>query len=164
MDKETFLNIFKDSIRAITDERYFLTERGYQCALFAELRNKAHIEQIFSGNAIVEPEYQKTRRKQGIAIRPDIIIHIPYETGIYDNRRSGNFVVIELKQKASESKAREDFNKLDLMFKKLGYPLGIFLNINSANTFSNCYTGDYPERLHCFAVRLVNHEVIIYEQ
>lgn len=164
MDKETFLNIFRDSIRAITDSRYFSNERAYQAALFAELKNKANIEQIFSSDAILEPEYQKTLRKHRITIRPDIIIHVPYKKGMHSNRRGGNFVVIQLKRKASKSKAREDFDKLDLMFEKLDYPLGIFLNINSANTFFNCYTGDYSERLHCFAVRLVNHEVVIYEQ
>ena len=166
MDKEVFLDTFRDSIRAITDSRYFLTERGYQGQLIAEMESRTNIEQIFLGNAIFEQEYQKTLKNHGINIRPDIILHVPYEKGIYHNRRSGNLVVIQVKLKASVGKAREDFDKLDLMFDKdkLDYPLGIFLNINSDNTFSNYYTGDYPERLYCFAVRLVDDEVVIYEQ
>ena len=164
MDKEVFLDTLRDSIRAITDRRYFSTERGYQGQLIAELNSRANKEQILPGKVILEQEYQKTLRKQGITIRPDIIIHVPYEKRMYSNRRAGNFVVIQVKLNATVRKAREDFGKLDSMFQKLDYPLGIFLNINSADTFFDCYTGDYPERLHCFAVRLVSHEVVIYEQ
>ncbi len=164
MDKDVFLDTFRDSIRAITGDRYFSNERAYQAALFAELKSKGNIQQIFSIDAIPETEYQKILIKHGITIRPDLILHVPYKEEMYENRRSGNFVVIQLKRKASVRKAREDFDKLDLMFQKLGYPLGIFLNINSANTFSNHYTGDYPERLYCFAVILINHEVVIHEQ
>ncbi len=162
--KEVFLNTLRDSIRAITDGRYFSNERGYQGALIAELKSKAKIEKIFSKNAIVEQEYPKTLGKHGINIVPDITIYVPYEKGMYSNRRGGNFVVIQLKRKASVLKAREDFDKLDLMFEKLDYPLGIFLNINSAKTFFESYTGHFPERLHCLAVRLLNQEVVIYEQ
>ena len=163
MDKGAFLNVFKDSIGAITNGRYFSSERGYQGALCTELSSRANIEQIFSGYAIVEQEYQKTLIAHGINIRPDIIMHVPYKKGMYSNRRGGNFVVIQLKRKASVHKAKEDFDKIDLMFKELDYPLGIFLNINSANTFFEYYMGNYPERLHCFAVTLVNSEVVIYE-
>jgi len=163
MDKEVFLDAFRDSIRAITDIRYFRNERGYQGQLITELSRRAN-GQIFPDNAIWEQEYQKTAGKHGLRIRPDIILYVPYEKGLYGDRRSGNFVVIQIKRKASIDKAREDFNKLDLMFKNLDYPLGIFLNLNSAKTFFDYYTGNYPERLHCFAVRLLNHEVVIYEQ
>lgn len=64
---------------------------------------------------------------------------------------------------STQIELNQDFDKLDLMFRELDYPLGIFLNINSANTFIDHYTGDYPERLHCFAVRLVNHKAVIME-
>ena len=129
-----------------------------------QMNSRANIKQIFPDNAIWEQEYQKTLKNHGVNIRPDIIIHIPYEVGIYDNRASGNFIVIQLKLNAYVRKAREDFDKLDLMFEKLDYPLGIFLNIASTKTFLDQYEGSYPKRLHCFAVRLVNNEVIIYEQ
>ena len=161
MDRETFLDAFRDSIRAITNSRYFSNERGYQGQLIVELQSRAR--HIFPSNVIWEQEYQKTLKNQGIKIRPDIIIHTPYDEKMHSNRRSGNFVVIQLKRRASVDRAREDFDNLNSMF-KLDYQLGIFLNINSANTFSNCYTGDYPKRLHYFAVQLVNDEVVIYEQ
>lgn len=163
MNKEQFLSIFRDSIQAITDERYFSTERGYQGQLLAELNSKLNIEQIFPGNPIVEQEYQKTLDNHGITIRPDIIIHTPYERRIHENRRAGNLIVIQIKREASNDEAKEDFDKLDLMFEKLDYPLGIFLNINSSNTFFDIYSGDYNGRLCCFAVRLVNNKVVIYE-
>jgi len=163
MKKESFLKIFKDSLRAITDKRYFSTERGYQGQLLIELNKRLEIEPIFPSEVIVEQEYQKVLEKHGITIRPDIIIHIPYEEGIYPNRRTGNFIVIQLKLRASESQAREDFDKLDLMFEKLEYPLGIFLNIDSNKTFFDCYSGNYKDRLHCFAVQLINKEVALYE-
>lgn len=162
MIKELFLKIFRESIRAITDKRFFSTERGYQGQLLTEL-NKRRLEQIFLGRAIVEQEYQKTLDNHGITIRPDIIIHIPHEEGIYQNRRTGNFVVIQLKRRASEDAANDDFKNLDLMFEKLNYPLGIFLNVDSDKTFFDNYSGKYNERLHCFAVRLINKEVDICE-
>ena len=157
------MEIFKESIRAITDRRYFLTERGYQGQLLAELNKRLKIEQIFPGKPIVEQEYQKTLENQGITIRPDIIIHIPYERGVAQNRQSGNFVVIQLKLEASEKVAKEDFDKLDSMFEKLKYPLGIFLNINSNKTFYDSYSSNYKKRLHCFAVQLVNNKVVLHE-
>ena len=163
MNKNLFLNMFKDSIRAITDRRYFSTERGYQGQLLAKLTNNLDIERIFPGDPTVEQEYQKTLKNHGIKIRPDIIIHIPYERGAAENRRSGNYVAIQIKLKASKRRAKEDFRKLNLMFEKLNYPLGIFLNINSNKTFYDSYSGNYKERLHCFAVQLVNNEVVLHE-
>jgi hypothetical protein len=164
MDKNLFLNIFKDTIRAITDKRYFSTERGYQGQLLAELnRRMESIKLIFQRESILEQEYQKTLDKHEITIRPDIIIHIPYEREGSKNRSSNNFVVIQIKLNASERRAKEDFRKLNLMFEKLSYPLGIFLNINSNETFYNSYSGDYKARLYCFAARLVNKEVVLHE-
>ncbi len=164
MDKEIFLNIFRDSIMAINNVCYFSDERAFQGELLAQMTSSANLKQIFPDNAILQQEYQKTLKEHGINIRPDLILHIPYETGSYDNRDSGNFVAIQLKRKASKSKAEEDFGNLDLMFEKLNYPLGIFLNIDSTKTFFDNYIGNYRERLHCFAVRLVSQEVVIYEQ
>ena len=164
MNKDPFLNIFRDTIRAITDKRYFSTERGYQGQLLAELsRRMASIKRIFPSEPNVEQEYQKTMDKHGITIRPDIIIHIPYEREVSENRGSNNFIVIQIKLNASEKRAKEDFRKLNFMFEKLNYPLGIFLNINSNRTFYDSYSGDYKGRLHCFAVRLVNNEAVLHK-
>jgi hypothetical protein len=40
------------------------------------------------------------------------------------------------------------------MFRELRYELGIFVNIDSGDTFFDRYAGDFSDRLHCFAVRL----------
>lgn len=163
MNKVLFLSLLRDSILAIVHKRYFSTERGYQGQLLTELNKRVNLEQIFPGNPIVEQEYQKTLDKHGISKRPDISIHIPYDRRMHSSRRVGNFIVIQLKLRASEGKAKEDFNKLDLMFEKLSYPLGIFLNIDSDNTFFDRYSGNYRDRLHCFAVRLINSEAYVHE-
>lgn len=163
MNKEEFLHMFKNSVKAITERHYFSTERGYQGRLLAELTNNSNIKRIFPDDPTVEQEYQKTLENHGIRIRPDIIVHIPYERGMSEDRRRGNFVVIQIKLKASESKAKEDFCKIDLMFEKLGYPLGIFLNIDSDTTFFDRYSGRYKDRLHCFAVQLVKNKVTLHE-
>lgn len=164
MNKKTFIDILRESIFAITEKRYFSTERGYQGQLLGELmKNGPHIKQIFPNNPSIEQEYQKTLANHGITIRPDIIIHIPYEREAAQNRHSDNFVVIQLKLRASEKVAKDDFDKLDLMFVKLNYPLGIFLNIDSNKTYFNSYSGKYKDRLHCFATQLVDKKVVLYE-
>jgi hypothetical protein len=160
---DCFLDKFRNSLIAITNLRYFSSERAYQGALIAELQNKVNIKEIFSSNAIVEQEYQKTLEAHGINIRPDLIIHVPFD-GINNNRASDNYVVIQLKLKASEKKAEKDFDDLDSMFEKLNYRMGIFLNINSTKTFFDHYQGKYKEQIHCFAVKLIDSEVKIYEQ
>lgn len=102
MNREKFLDAFRSSIQAINNKRYFSTERGYQRQLLAELKNNLDIEKLFDGNTIVEQEYQKTLEKHGIRIRPDIIIHVPYKREMHKNRLKNNFVVIQIKCKASE--------------------------------------------------------------
>jgi hypothetical protein len=155
--------MFRDSLSAITDERLFSSERGYQGRLVAELINRLNVMPIFPGDPVVEQEYQKTLRNHGIRIRPDIIIHIPFERGQLQERSEGNFIVIQLKRNSTKRRALDDFNNIDLMFERLNYPIGIFLNIDSENNFFNNYQGNYPDRLHCFAVRLDNNEVIVEE-
>lgn len=166
LEKDIFLSTFRDSLKAINEERFFSTERGYQGQLLSELDRRLKIKKIFLGDSVVEQEYQKTLKQHGIYKRPDIIIHIPYRDGIHPSRRYGNYVVIQLKLNATnDKKAKEDFDKLDLMFNKnkLDYPIGIFLNINSDKTFFDSYSGDYKNRLHCFAVKLSDSKVLIHE-
>ena len=165
LEKDLFLGLFRDSLKAINEERFFSTERGYQGRLLSELDKRLKIKRILLKGRIVEQEYPKTLKNHGIRIRPDIIIHVPYRAKIHPSRRYGNYVVIQLKLNATEEKAKEDFEKLDLMFNrnKLNYPLGIFLNINSDKTFFDSYSGDYKDRLHYFAVRLSDNKVLICE-
>ena len=144
------------ALRAVTNARFFETERGYQGELLAELRS-ALPALALDGDAIVEQEYQKRMRDHGIDRRPDIIIHVPTPAG--GDRREGNFAVFELNFRSGPMEAKEDFDNLDTVIGALNYPLGIFVNIDSVRTQAVHYAGPYRDRIHFFAVRLVQGAV-----
>lgn len=146
------------ALRNVKTPRFFDTERGYQGELLAELRAALPALGV-QREAIVEQEYQKTLFVHNINIRPDIIIHVPTAPG--GNRRIGNSIVFELKRKAGPKKAQEDFGSLDTIIGALNYPLGVFVNIDSDRTQAAQYQGPYRDRIHFFAVRLVNRAVQI---
>lgn len=156
------LTIVKGALISITNPYWFETERGYQGELLGELRNKLSDCEI--EGAIGQQEYQKRMKDHGFRIRPDIIIHIPFEQANYEARKEGNFVVIELKLRASEAQAIADYQSLARMCEILDYPLGIFVNIGSNETYFESYKGGFKDRLHAFGVRLDNGEVVIDEQ
>ena len=141
------------ALRAISTPRFFETERGYQGELLAELR--ASLPALgLPGDAIVEQEYQKTLPAHRINVRPDIIVHVPTPEG--GNRNVGNFAVFELNFQAGPKEAQEDFANLDTVIGALDYPLGVFVNIDSVRTQAAHYQGAYRERIHFFAVRLID--------
>jgi hypothetical protein len=142
----------------------FVTERGYQGELLAELRERLNERAMFSGDPIIEQEYQKRAADHLITIRPDLIIHIPFERGETNSRNQGNFVAIEIKCRATQAKAMEDFESLRLMKETLGYPLTIFLNVDSARTFAELCPRSIAPQTRCFAVKLENGRVKIIEQ
>ena len=72
-----------------------------------------------------------------------------------------NLAVWALKRRARQAEATEDFDKLDVMFRELCYPLGFFINIGSDSHHLHCYAGEYPERLIAFTVRLGNGDIAI---
>jgi hypothetical protein len=138
---------------AVSTPRFFETERGYQGELLAELR--AALPALgLPGDTIVEQEYQKTLPVHKINITPDIIIHVPAAEG--GNRNIGNSAVFELNFQAGPTEARGDFLNLDTVVGALDYPLGVFVNIDSARTEAAHYQGDYLGRIHFFAVRLID--------
>jgi hypothetical protein len=164
MDAKEFLRVFRPSIRAIKESRLFQTERGYQGQLVAELSKRLDRDAIWPDNPIVETEYQKRAKDHGTTIRPDLIVHVPFDRGVYDHRQDGNYVVVQLKRKATLNAALKDFTDLDYMFRELRYELGIFVNIDSDETFFDDYAGDFGGRLHCFAVRLIKNLPTIVER
>jgi hypothetical protein len=141
------------ALRGVTHARFYNTERGYQGELLAELR-LALPELALDGDAVVEQEYQKRMRDHGIDRRPDIIIHVPTSEG--GDRRAGNLAVFELNFRAGPKEAQEDFDNLDTVIAGLNYPLGIFVNIDSVRTQAAHYAGPHRDRIHFFAVRLVD--------
>ena len=159
---DELLNIIRESLVAVTHPRFYETERGFQGAFLAELGRR--IPALQWKGAIVEQEYQKRMRDHGINIRPDIIIHVPFEGGHHSSRREGNFVVFELKLNASPEEALPDYEHLSNMCEILGYPLGIFININSSDPHLHLYHGPHKEKLHAFAVRIQVDQVEVREE
>lgn len=159
---EALIDSFRNALLSITNARFYKTERGFQGELSAELR--ARLAEFEIDGAIVEQEYQKRMRDHGFRIRPDLVVHIPFEDGGFASRSEGNFVVVELKHHANKSSARTDYQNLQRMCQELGYPLAVFINIDSNETFiDECPPLDHGV-IYAFAVRFIEGEVHITEQ
>jgi hypothetical protein len=157
---ERFLALFRQALSAIKEPRFFHTERGYQGALICELKSRL-TQAAFPDDPIVEQEYQKTLPNHGINIRPDLIIHVPFERGLTPGRDKGNFVAIEIKRRSTEAEAVEDFAALELMAMKLGYPITILLNIDSLEARAQRCPASIATQTVCFAVQLRDGEPVI---
>ncbi len=163
MDKERFIVIFIEALKAIREPQFFEDERGYQGELLAELRNRIEGAGLLS-DPIIQQEYQKTLPKHDIRIRPDIIIHIPFSRGFTRNRKEGNFIAVELKRRASKRKAEDAFESLRRIKDALNYPLTIFLNIDSANPRAELCPDSIAAQTLCVAVQLEDGEPAIRMQ
>ena len=162
MNSEEMISLIIEALKNVNSLRFFRTERGYQgrfaCALYKILDGK----RIFPDDAIIEEEYQKNYTSHGTRQRPDLIIHVPFEAGRSGTRSENNFVVFAFKKDANEKKAKGDFEKLDALFDKLKYPLGIFINVSERQgIFLDKYTGTNKNRIHEFCVKLVDDKVNI---
>lgn len=136
MNRDLILERVRLAINGITAPRFYETERGYQGALLAELTRT--LPDWAPPNVIIEQEYQKRCGAHGIKIRPDIVIHEPFNEAIHGSRMEGNFVAFELKLNATATAAFEDFTSLAAMTIELNYPMCIFININSAEPHAYC--------------------------
>ena len=158
---EQIISATTDALKSVLQGRYYQTERGYQGRFYCALQDALDAWGILNGGFIVELEYQKSAR-HGLYQRPDIIVHIPAE--LHGSPvEEGNLAVYALKRRASQSGALEDFNKLDDMFERLHYQLGIFVNIDSRDHHLNNYSGRYSNRIHAFAVQLIDGRVSIIQ-
>jgi hypothetical protein len=159
--KEKIINATIEALKSIQQTRFFETERGYQGVFYCELRTRLASNFSLNNDVILEMEYQKSHR-HGIEKnqRPDIILHIPAELH-GRSIRDDNFAVWALKHRASSAEALDDFEKLKEMFDQLHYPLGFFINVDSTKHQLEHYTGDFPDRIHTFAVKLIGGEVSI---
>jgi hypothetical protein len=146
------LRSVRDALAGITSPRFFQTERGYQGALLARL----HERQQLPSHIVVEQEYQKRAGQHGLTIRPDIVVHEPFDPERHDTRTDGNAAVIELKLRATAEEALADFQSLRLMLDVLHYPLGVFINIDSAVTHAELVPQAVGGRIACFAVMLAD--------
>jgi len=138
------------ALKQITNRRYYRTERGFSAELYAYLKCQLYGSDLFPKEAILELEYQKSSLLHYEQTqRPDIIIHIPIESGITWDRRENNFAVYALKLNGRNTEAKSDFDKLDKMFESLNYRVGFFINIcPNLSTYLNEYVGSYKERIH----------------
>ncbi len=159
---EGILQAVRDSLSSVTHPRFYETERGFQGEFGVELRNR--LRDMVMDDHLIEHEYQKTLKDHGITIRPDLVIHIPFDESRFGSRSEGNYAVIELKLRASRAEALEDLTHISTMCQKLDYPLGIFINIDSDETYFDAYEGPYKERMQTFAVQLTDEGILIHEQ
>lgn len=152
-DQQKLLTTLRKVLEIIHEKNLFQDERGYQGALIQEL-SKHLVDASLPGDPIIQEEYQKTLPHHGIRIRPDIIIHIPFERGKTAQRKEGNFVAIELKRRAGKRKAQDAFANLVELRNSLRYPLTIFINIDSNQTHFALCPRSIATQTICFAVRL----------
>lgn len=162
IEKEGLLNKTVLAIRQILIQRYFNSERGFVPEFYSNLRGQLENSNLFPEHTILETEVQKRRLLHGVRQRPDLLIHIPIETGLTNNVAENNFVVYAFKLNGNAVDALEDFEKLDAMFGQLNYEMGIYVNIGTHPTiFLNNYIGNFKDRIHEFSIRLDNEQVLI---
>lgn len=130
-----------------------MTERGYQGELLGALQSCLAVQAALP-EAIFEQEHQKVFGSHGINIRPDVILHEPFDTKRHGSRREGNYAVIELKRRSSANAASEDFASIEHMFQHLDYRLGAFINIDAEQTYGDLLPQSLRGFVSCFAVML----------
>jgi hypothetical protein len=158
------LQLIRNALKSVRAPRLFKTERGYQGELLAELKKRLPKVPGLDNGAMVEQEYQKRYRDHGLRIRPDILIHCPFDAEHHPDRKVGNFVAFALKLKAGPKKAAADYKNLLLLMETLGYPFGVFVNIDSVKTHIAKAPKPKEGRLFGFATRLHNGRVTVYEK
>ncbi len=148
-----FLTVLQEALGSICEEWFFQDERGYQGELLQELGRRLERGSL-PGDPIIQQEYQKRLPLHKIRIRPDIIVHVPFERGLVEKRDQENFIAIELKRRATVRTARKAFRNLGQMKKVLNYPLTIFINVDSNETQAAVCPKGIAGQTVCFAVRL----------
>ena len=150
------------ALKRINSPRFYKTERGFQGRLTSVLNKIQDEQHIFPDGTIIEEEYQKKLEPHGMTQRPDIIIHDPIETGHSNNRKENNYVVFALKLNKKKNEVMKDYKKLDEVIEKLNYQFGIFININSINSFLGEYQGPNKDKLHEFCIKQINGNLTIH--
>jgi len=153
MNSKELLNVIAAALTSVTDPHYHEDERGFQGEFYARLRLRLRDMALPEG-ALLREEYQKRLAEHGLRIRPDIILHEPFDPGRHHGRDEGNHAVMELKRRATPGTAANAFTNLGAMIDALSYPLGVFINIDSPKT----WVGSVPEalraRIFCLAAHL----------
>lgn len=163
MDTETLLVHIHGALGTISHPRFYETERGFQGALLGALAQTIP-DHVLPPGAQIEQEYQKRLGAHGLTVRPDIIIHEPFDETRHASRQDGNIAVIELKLNASKAEARGDFESLEKMMVALNYPVAIFINIASEQTHAALVSDASKGRLTCFAVSIRDGHAHVIEE
>jgi hypothetical protein len=162
MDSELIIETIVEALKHMDSPRFFKTERGFQGRFACALYGRFDAKKIFQDDTIIEEEYQKRIDPHETKLRPDLIVHVPVESSHSSSRTENNFVVFEFKRQANEYWAKEDFKKLNELFEKLKYPLGIFININGrSEIFLDKYSGLFKNRIHEFCITQTNDKINI---
>lgn len=150
MERNEILEKLTEALRAIIAPRFYETERGFQGELLVQLGKRLALPD----QVIIEQEHQKRAAAHGLTCRPDIIVHAPFNEIRHEDRSQGNHIVIELKVRATSKEATEDFESLGDMIETLKYPLGIFINIGSEQTYRELVPEGLKDRIVVVAVAL----------
>lgn len=147
-----------EAVGSVMHPRLFESERGYHGQFYYELQRVLEGKGLWP-DYLLEMEYQKSAR-HGLSQRPDIVFHIPQK--VHGGRvEEHNWAVFELKRKASNRTASDDFEKLDDMIARLSYRLAIFINIASAMHRLDQYQGPHRDRVHALAVQRVENALLV---
>jgi hypothetical protein len=148
------------ALRQITVPRYFRTERGFVTEFYCQLTRQLEQVDLFPAHTILETEVQKNRiAHYGLTQRPDLLIHIPIETGLTQNANENNFVVFAFKLGGNPARVQSDYDKLEEMFHHLNYATGIFINIGAyPTTYLDTYNGNFRDRIHELSIATENGE------
>jgi hypothetical protein len=151
MDSKELLTVIATALTSITDPHYYEDERGFQGELYAQLRLR---EMALPAGALIREEYQKRLTEHGLRLRPDIIVHEPYDPVRHGGRNEGNHAAMELKRRATVGTAADAFTNLVAIIEALDYPLGVFINIDSPKTWAESVPEAHRARIVCLAVYL----------
>ncbi|WP_421574810.1 hypothetical protein [Stenotrophomonas maltophilia] len=153
MDSKELLNVIAAALTSVTDPHYYEDERGFQGEFYAQLRLRLR-DLVLPEGALLREEYQKRLAQHGLRIRPDIILHEPFDLGRHRGRDQGNHSVMELKRRATRGTAADALSNLVAMIDTLNYPLGVFINIDSSKTWTESVPDSHRDRIVCLAAHL----------
>ncbi|MCD9006301.1 hypothetical protein LDO31_08645 [Luteimonas sp. XNQY3] len=109
---------------------------------------------VLPEGALLREEYQKRLVQHGLRIRPDIILHEPFDPDRHLGQDQGNHAVMELKQRATRGTTAEASINLVAMIDTLNYPLGVFINNDSLKTWIESVADSHRTRIACLAAHL----------
>lgn len=89
MDSNDLVNLIETALASVTDPHYYEDERGFQGELYAHLRQQLR-DMALPDGALLREEYQNRLATHGLQIRPDIILHEPFDPDRHPKRDSGN--------------------------------------------------------------------------